>query len=167
MKWNSHDQQRARQLSKNESYAPFGGTEIIHIPVWARIKLGFLLMVGIEIANIHVDIKNSGVDVAMAWIEALRKIPGMDKVWKAVDFAFGDSDGWTCRQCGCTDADCSQCIKASGSPCHWVEPDLCSRCKDEFDAAVDVAIEEFAAQAKAEAEYPQIPEHQIPGPEGA
>ena len=37
----------------------------------------------------------------------------------------------TCRVCGCTDDDCSQCIKAQGHPCNWVESDLCSRCKDE------------------------------------
>lgn len=33
-----------------------------------------------------------------------------------------------CRICGCTDADCSQCIAKIGHPCHWVEPDLCSAC---------------------------------------
>ena len=32
--------------------------------------------------------------------------------------------------CGCTDLDCSQCIEASGEPCHWVdsEQQICSRC---------------------------------------
>ncbi len=34
----------------------------------------------------------------------------------------------TCRVCGCTDDDCSQCVEAQGHPCHWVEHDLCSRC---------------------------------------
>ncbi len=41
------------------------------------------------------------------------------------------SEKQTCRQCGCTDDDCSQCVKAQGRPCCWVEPDLCSRCRDE------------------------------------
>ena len=36
-----------------------------------------------------------------------------------------------CRVCGCTDNDCSQCIDAQGYPCYWMEPDLCSRCKEE------------------------------------
>ena len=40
----------------------------------------------------------------------------------------------TCRICGCTDNDSRQCIKASGSPCHWVEQDLCSRCQDEIES---------------------------------
>lgn len=35
-----------------------------------------------------------------------------------------------CRVCGCTDDDCSQCIAKTGSPCHWVEDDLCSACVD-------------------------------------
>jgi hypothetical protein len=33
-----------------------------------------------------------------------------------------------CRVCGCTDDDCRQCIEKTGSPCHWVEEDLCSAC---------------------------------------
>jgi hypothetical protein len=36
-----------------------------------------------------------------------------------------------CRVCGCTDDDCSQCIEKTGVPCHWVEHDLCSACRDE------------------------------------
>lgn len=37
-----------------------------------------------------------------------------------------------CRICGCTDEDCSQCIKATGQACHWVEEDLCSRCEKDL-----------------------------------
>ncbi len=35
-----------------------------------------------------------------------------------------------CRVCGCTDNDCSKCIKKTGSPCHWVDEKhtLCSAC---------------------------------------
>lgn len=33
-----------------------------------------------------------------------------------------------CRECGCTDEDCSQCVREQGRPCHWVDIDLCSRC---------------------------------------
>lgn len=40
----------------------------------------------------------------------------------------------TCVICGCTDEDCSQCIAATGEPCHWIDPDLdlCSRCDNEM-----------------------------------
>lgn len=34
-----------------------------------------------------------------------------------------------CRVCGCIENNCSQCIKKTGKPCHWVEEDLCSACK--------------------------------------
>lgn len=34
-----------------------------------------------------------------------------------------------CRECGCTDLDCSQCIVRTGLPCCWVEEDLCSACE--------------------------------------
>jgi len=36
----------------------------------------------------------------------------------------------TCKICGCTDNNCSQCIEKTGKPCYWVndENDLCSAC---------------------------------------
>ena len=33
-----------------------------------------------------------------------------------------------CRNCGCTESDCSGCIKHTGASCMWIEPDLCSAC---------------------------------------
>ena len=36
-----------------------------------------------------------------------------------------------CIGCGCTDADCSQCIKKTGKRCYWVSPNKCSACFDE------------------------------------
>src|SRR4051812_11121566 len=35
-----------------------------------------------------------------------------------------------CRVCGCTDDDCTDCIRKTGAPCWWVEEDLCSACAD-------------------------------------
>lgn len=43
-----------------------------------------------------------------------------------------------CRSCGCTNDDCRQCVEATGVPCHWVEPDLCSRCAAAITRTVDV-----------------------------
>lgn len=34
----------------------------------------------------------------------------------------------TCRVCGCTDDDCSQCIAKTGEACYWVDEELCSAC---------------------------------------
>lgn len=34
----------------------------------------------------------------------------------------------SCRVCGCTDLNCAGCIERTGSPCYWVEDDLCSAC---------------------------------------
>lgn len=36
-----------------------------------------------------------------------------------------------CRVCGCTDADCRECIRKTGRPCSWVDADLCSACAPE------------------------------------
>jgi len=39
-----------------------------------------------------------------------------------------------CRVCGCTDEDCSDCVEATGTPCHWIpelandDGPICSRC---------------------------------------
>lgn len=38
----------------------------------------------------------------------------------------------TCRVCGCTDLDFSNCIEKTGEPCSWYEPGLCSACADEI-----------------------------------
>lgn len=35
-----------------------------------------------------------------------------------------------CRECGCTDH--AACID-DFAPCYWVEPDLCSACKEKLD----------------------------------
>lgn len=36
----------------------------------------------------------------------------------------------TCRSCGCTEHNCKTCIERTGSPCSWVEADLCSACEE-------------------------------------
>ena len=42
-------------------------------------------------------------------------------------------DERACRMCGCTQDDCRVCIERTGEPCHWVEQDLCSACKERAD----------------------------------
>lgn len=41
----------------------------------------------------------------------------------------------TCRICGCTDADCRQCIERTGRACYWVSGDLCSACLEPIEVA--------------------------------
>jgi hypothetical protein len=38
----------------------------------------------------------------------------------------------TCKICGCTDYDCSQCVEKTGEPCFWVDDThtLCSACDE-------------------------------------
>lgn len=43
---------------------------------------------------------------------------------------FGEDGMQTCRECGCTDVDCSGCIERTGRACSWVETDLCSACAE-------------------------------------
>lgn len=37
---------------------------------------------------------------------------------------FGASDGWRCKECGCTND------RACPGGCSWVEPNLCSACDE-------------------------------------
>jgi hypothetical protein len=39
-----------------------------------------------------------------------------------------DFDYRICRQCGCTDVNCTACVEKTGQPCSWVKEDLCSAC---------------------------------------
>lgn len=56
---------------------------------------------------------------AMAWARETRELLGMcDAVMDQ------------CAVCHCTDSDCSQCVEATGEPCYWARPGLCSACAD-------------------------------------
>jgi hypothetical protein len=39
-----------------------------------------------------------------------------------------DTNSFVCSKCGCTTSNCAKCIEKTGSPCYWVEKDLCSAC---------------------------------------
>ncbi len=51
-----------------------------------------------------------------------------------------------CRVCGCTEDDCSKCIKLTGHPCHWVEEDLCSACADAINKQQNIMSMSFFKQ---------------------
>lgn len=58
-------------------------------------------------------------------VVAARPMLGAVEVWRAIPVPGRVG---TCRACSCTDDDCSGCVERTGSPCHWVEADLCSAC---------------------------------------
>lgn len=70
-----------------------------------------------------------------------------------------NGDIQTCRICGCTDNDCTQCFEVQGFPCYWVKEDLCSRCDHEKKEKVIDAI--FNELIKAEAKHPGWPDDKI------
>jgi hypothetical protein len=46
-----------------------------------------------------------------------------------------------CRVCGCTEADCQDCVERLGEPCEWVDGSkgtLCTACQPLLDKPVDV-----------------------------
>jgi hypothetical protein len=59
-----------------------------------------------------------------------------------------------CRICGCTDI--SACTGKDGSPCCWVDDDLCSACAEIWDtAAVCDVLDERVRQVRAEGWTPE------------
>jgi hypothetical protein len=56
-----------------------------------------------------------------------------------LDAIAGDNPIRECRICGCTDDNCLGCIAKTGSPCHWIEDDLCSACAGEVSGSKTVS----------------------------
>jgi ParB/RepB/Spo0J family partition protein len=67
-------------------------------------------------------------DALNALEEALDKTPGAFR-WEPVPAGEeADLRSRTCRECGCTDLDCTKCIEKTGEPCTWAGEDICSAC---------------------------------------
>ena len=60
----------------------------------------------------------------------------------------------TCNICGCTDNDCTECIKKTGKPCFWLnsEKTICSAC---LDIALDLASNFIFIMRKNEKDSPE------------
>lgn len=83
------------------------------------------------------DIRKQGSQIEVGAI----LVGSADKSGKRVYFTDKADSQWifyvgdtcmivrSCRICGCYEEDCSQCIRKTGEPCHWVEKDLCSACQ--------------------------------------
>lgn len=89
MKWNSYDNQRQKQFRKGGSYLPFLGMEFRFVPRLTRIKLGLLMILGIEIKNIHVNIKGSSPEEVQKWVE---ENPQLSEAMRIAAEAFEDTD---------------------------------------------------------------------------
>lgn len=67
------------------------------------------------------------LDWRQLWDQAERELT----TGKPADVAADLPAERTCRECGCTEDNCDECLEKTGVPCHWVEDDLCSACADE------------------------------------
>ena len=90
-------------------------------------------------------------EIRQSWPDAPETIyVGADPLHPLTGLDVGD-EGKSCRLCGCTDADCRQCIERSGEPCHWVTPDLCSACEPiariERELAAEAAISDIECES--------------------
>ena len=85
MKWNSYHCQSHKQFKKGGSYIPFGGTEFRFVPRLTRIKLGLLMILGIETKYLHINIKDSSPKDAQKWVE---ENPELSKAMRIATEAF-------------------------------------------------------------------------------
>ena len=93
--------------------------------------------VGSDGASVHTSAKPE----TKAAAGKTKGTPGKTKKAKGgAKAAAGETAVRTCRACGCTDNDCSGCIERTGEPCHWVEIDLCSACRDEVSGVLDAGV---------------------------
>jgi len=95
MKWNSYHNQGHRQFKRGGSYLPFGGMSVRFVPRLTRLKLGFLLMFGIEIKNLHVNIKGSNPKEVQKWVE---EHPELGQAMKIATEAFAEDEGTDARE---------------------------------------------------------------------
>lgn len=89
-----------------------------------RLAVAVLLTVAGELRE--------GIDgKAPATVEAARLLGiDLDGTLRKIAEESGADGIRRCRQCGCTDLDCRQCIEKTGEACWWVEKDLCSACDE-------------------------------------
>ena len=73
-----------------------------------------------------------------------------DPVLPAQEPEIRDAGVTSCRVCGCTDDDCSGCIKRTGRACHWVEADLRSACRDAMADAPGACVDADGGLVAAE-----------------
>jgi hypothetical protein len=78
------------------------------MPLSIPKKIGLLNLADLRIRDLNVIAKANSVDPLELALQIFER---------------------RCRKCGCTQSDCSQCIEKTGSPCSWVEEDLCSACE--------------------------------------
>jgi hypothetical protein len=106
----------------------------------------FMLRLGLYMVGRFQDIKELKemakllkLDVKNIEREARAEVRTQTKL--ASTSATSPAAAGTCRVCGCTDDDCSQCMKETGEPCHWVDEahTLCSACEDQGELEAEEA----------------------------
>ncbi len=89
MKWNSYHCQSHKQFKKGDSYLPFGGTDFRFVPCLTRWRLGILMILGIEIKNIHINVKNSSPKDAQRWVD---EHPELSEAMRIATEAFAEDE---------------------------------------------------------------------------
>ena len=91
-----------------------------------------------KIDHIEADLVRRALDVDIDLVGAVREkfAAVQGRTWGKPDAegVVEHIEDRRCRLCGCTDADCRQCVEKTGQPCYWVLDDLCSACLDEATA---------------------------------
>lgn len=76
-----------------------------------------------------VDLCADNIPASLSDIRSALVVAGLGSRFPRAISYPSDQSVRACRECGCTDDDCLQCVLKTGEPCHWVEWDLCSACQ--------------------------------------
>jgi hypothetical protein len=111
----------------------------IPTPTRERFNLGQLLVMNYQGRRVFrrlpvyvATVVGFGRDRQFVWV-TLRGARGRRRF--LADFWQPLPDAGVCRECGCTDDDCRQCVRRTGRPCSWAEANLCSACAGEREGA--------------------------------
>ena len=87
-----------------------------------------LMEYAIDEDNETIDDDRQSVFLFLEKLPGVKKGPAATAADAIAEYLAATFKPRACRVCGCTDADCSQCVEKTGQPCSWVEEDLCSAC---------------------------------------
>jgi PRTRC genetic system protein E len=126
-------------MEKEKFLRKFKGLEIYESETGVQIYEKGDLLHEIQFVVDAANKLNKGIEDAKVWITDYlierKELAEKDKA-EETPVAAEETPIRKCRVCGCTEADCSQCIEKTGKPCHWVEDDLCSACVPEKEIPV-------------------------------
>jgi len=78
------DFESARKVNRvrNRSTILFQGDCVPEYTLWQRIRLAVLLVLKVDLSELHVPIRRGNIKKVMQWVEEMRKVPGVPEAFE-------------------------------------------------------------------------------------